>query len=182
MMSDTKTTTVENLTVSEAAAYVGVSARTIERHAAFKKYVPLSDFRNGRKTKVYNKKWIDNNFKDDGQKSDKDGQSQTNADKHSDTNTTTLVARLTDEVGFLRKEIDVKNEVISKLQESERQTKTLLADLQFKQKELLLNAPPTAKKLEKKYTWFWSVAFIVVLGAIGTGCYFSFEYLQSLLK
>ena len=180
-MSDTKTTTVENLTVSEAAAHVGVSARTIERHAAFKKYVPLSDFRNGRKTKVYSKKWLDDNFKNDGQKSDNDRQSQTTSDNNFDKNTTALVARLTDEVVFLRKEIDVKNDVISKLQESEKNTKTLLADLQIQQKTLLLNSP-SAKQLGKKYGWIWFIAFVALLGAIGAGCYFGVEYLQALLK
>jgi len=181
MMSDTKTTTVENLTVSEAAAYIGVSARTIERHASFKKYTPLSDFRNGRKTKVYSKKWLDDNFKDDGQKSDNGRQSQTTADNQSDTKTTILVARLTDEVVFLRKEIDVKNDVISKLQESEKNTKMLLADLQIQQKTLLLNSP-TAKQLGKKHGWIWFVAFVILLGVIGTGCYFGMEYLQTVLK
>ena len=184
------------LSVSEAADLVGTSTRTIERHATYTKTQPTPIIRNGRKVNGYPKAWLLQHFPPVG--NDKGDEKQAkSSNKYKDTTQkkasdsrylSEAFVALKETNGFLCKELEHKNEQIAKLQdsnkaliESERQTKTLLADLQFKQKELLLNAPK-AQALGKKYTWFWWSAFVAVLGSVATGCYFGIEYLQSVFK
>lgn len=197
MDSDTKATsaaTGETLTVAEAAAYAGVSSRTIERYSHFHEYKPSSEFRNGRKTNVYEKTWLDKVFKSGGQKSDRAGTRQTNADNRPDTNQTDLVNCLTDEIQFLRKEVTIKNEVISKLQDSDKNTKMLLADLQIQNKALQLSAPKEKERkveqrepavmvnpVNERESQIWVWLFILLMACIGTGGYFTYNYVLSLM-
>ncbi|MHB8261977.1 MAG: hypothetical protein ACYDCN_11585 [Bacteroidia bacterium] len=180
--------TIEYLTLSEAAALVGTSKRTIERHATFLKYKRVSHIKNERKVLCYDKAWILEVFKNDVSDVTSEKHGKTNKNKYDTTKKANTTKINVEFLSFLKNQIQEKDTQLSRLQasnhaliESERQTKTLLADLQFKQKELLLNTP-TANKLGKKHAWIWFVAFILVLGAIGTGCYFGYEYILELLK
>ena len=120
MITDTKTILVETLTVSETAAYLGVSPRTVERYAVLKGYKALSEIRNGRRVNVYERQWVDLNFTPVGQRP---GQVIRQV---SDNVPSEIVTQLNNEVDFLKKEIEVKNQVINKLQDS--QSKLLESD------------------------------------------------------
>jgi len=131
-MSNNKTNDVGQLShtkdevfnMSEAAAYVGVSNRTIERHAIFTKYQHESITRNGRKTKGFSKEWLDKQFKDFRQMSNNKTTTATNVEHESDRDNSTeneaikdvsLIEELKQDVTFLRKEIEAKNEQILEL-------------------------------------------------------------------
>lgn len=184
------------LSVSEAADLVSTSTRTIERHATYTKTQPTPIVRNGRKINGYPKEWllqhfppvVSNKSTEKQVKSSHRGKDTTKKIASDSRYLSEAIVALKETNSFLCKELENKNEQIANLQdnnkaliESERQTKTLLADLQFKQKELLLNAPK-AQVFGRKHTRFWWSAFIAVLGSVATGCYFGIEYLQSVLK
>lgn len=207
MMSDNKTSHVgqlsdttkgksEALTLSEAAAYAGVSTRTIERHATFTNYKTETITRNSRKTKGFSKEWLDKQFKDVGQESDKKPTSPTNVGQMSDIHNNTenqtikdnpLIETLQHDVTFLRKEIDEKNEQIKakdsqilELISSEQKTKMLLADLQLQQKNLLLDKP-SAKRWEKKSSKIWWALFFLLVAVCGAVVYFGVGFIQQIV-
>lgn len=204
MMSDNKSTHVgqtsdtiqgksEALTLSEAAAYAGVSTRTIERHATFTNYKTETIIRNSRKTKGFSIDWLDKQFKDVGQTSDKKATSPTNVGQMSDKHKTTeneaikdvsLIEELKQDVTFLRKEIEAKNDQLQakdsqilELISSEQKTKMLLADLQLQQKNLLLNEP-TAQRWEKKSSKIWWALFFLLVAVCGVVLYFGVTIVQ----
>ena len=198
MIQDTKATLTETLTVSQTAAYLGVSPRTVERYAAVRSYKPLTEVRNGRKINVYEKDWIDKHFKPVGQPIGQEVgqvtvQNMPRVDA-SDKMPSKIVNRLEAEVDFLKQEIDIKNQIISKLQdsqnrliESDTNTRTLLADLQFQNKTLLLNSSqvkPEAtpeKQIEKESrVWLW--LGVGLLATVITAGYFCYHYIATLLK
>lgn len=204
MMSDNKSANVgqasdtiqgksEALTLSEAAAYAVVSTRTIERHATFTNYKTETIVRNSRKTKGYSKEWLDKQFKDVGQVSDKKPTSPTNvgqvSDKHNSTENeaikdVSLIDELKQDVTFLRKEIEAKNEQLQakdsqilELISSEQKTKMLLADLQLQQKNLLLDKP-SAQRWEKKSSKIWWALFFLLVTVCGVVLYFGVTIVQ----
>jgi hypothetical protein len=191
MILDTKATLTETLTVSQTAAYLGVSPRTVERYAAMRSYKPLSEVRNGRRMNVYEKYWIDKHFKPVGQSSVGQVAVQ-NMPVHdtSDKTPSKVVDRLEAEVDFLKQEIEFKNQVISKLQdsqnkliESDKSTRTFLADLQLQNKTLLLNSSPQAEqKPAEKESRVWLWLGLGISAAVLTGGYFCYEYIATLLK
>lgn len=196
-LSDTIQGKSEALTLSEAAAYAVVSTRTIERHATFTNYKTETIVRNSRKTKGYSKEWLDKQFKDVGQASDKKPTSPTNvgqvSDKHNNTeneaiNDTSLIEELKQDVTFLRKEIEAKNDQLQakdsqilELISSEQKTKMLLADLQLQQKNLLLDKP-SAKQLEKKSSKIWWALFFLLVAISGVILYFGIHFIQDLIN
>jgi hypothetical protein len=189
-MSDKATTKNDVLTLSESSAYTGVSTRTIERHATFTKYQPESITRNSRKTKGFSKSWLDKQFKDVGQVSDNN---TTNVGQMSDKpnyteneaiNKVSLIDELKQDVTFLRKEIEAKNDQLQAkdnqiiaLISSEQKTKMLLADLQLQQKNLLLDKP-SAKQWEKKSNKIWWVLFVLLVAVCGVVLYFGITIVQ----
>lgn len=204
MMSDNKSANVgqvsdtikgksEALTLSESAAYAGVSTRTIERHATFKNYKTETIIRNSRKAKGFSKEWLDKQFKDVGHLSDKKPTSPTNVGQMSDKYKTTeneaikdvsLIEELKQDVTFLRKEIEAKNDQLQakdsqilELISSEQKTKMLLADLQFQQKTLLLDKP-TAKQSEKKSSNIWWGLFVLLAATCAVLLYFGVTIVQ----
>ena len=192
-MSDKTTTKNDVLTLSESSAYTGVSTRTIERHATFTKYQPESITRNSRKTKGFSKSWLDKQFKDVGQVSDNNTTSPTDvghlSDKPNDAENeaikeTSLIDELKQDVTFLRKEIEAKNDQLQakdnqiiELISSEQKTKMLLADLQLQQKNLLLDKP-SAKQWEKKSTKIWWALFLLLLSICGVVMYFGVYFVH----
>ncbi|MBC7748410.1 MAG: hypothetical protein H7Z76_07515 [Methylotenera sp.] len=192
-MSDKAIIKNDVLTLSESAAYTGVSTRTIERHATFTKYQPESITRNSRKTKGFSKSWLDKQFKDVGQVSDNNTTSPTNvgqmSDKPNDTENeaikeVSLIDELKQDVTFLRKEIEAKNDQLQakdnqiiELISSEQKTKMLLADLQLQQKNLLLDKP-SAKQWEKKSNKIWWAFFFLLLSICGVVLYFGIHLVQ----
>lgn len=204
MMSDNKSANVgqvsdtiqgksEALTLSEAAAYAGVSTRTIERHATFTNYKTETIIRNSRKTKGFSIDWLDKQFKDVGQVSDKKPTSPTNVGQMSDKHKTTeneaikdvsLIEELKQDVTFLRKEIEAKNDQLQakdsqilELISSEQKTKMLLADLQLQQKNLLLDKP-SAQRWEKKSSKIWWALFLLLVAVCGVVLYFGVTIVQ----
>jgi|ERR1035437_2807901 hypothetical protein len=194
MISETNTTTVELLTVSEAATKYNVSTRTIERHALLKKYKCVQTFRNSRKVNGYSLEWLEASFGKEsenvGLKSDTSGGQKTEkSDNVGQSSVPDMVNILSDQVSFLKKEIEVKNnqlEVkdkqleikdnhITSLIESEKNTKMLLADLQIQNKALQLpeakKEMPTAKPLGKKSRKIWVFVSIVLFIAITASAY-----------
>ena len=169
MKSDKKK---ELLTLIEAAKKYNVSTRTIERHAKNSGYAPESLIRNDKKVKGYSVGWLDSVIRhcptNVGPMSDK------LSDNVGQPNDTDIVKILSENITFLRKEIDIKNDQIAKLQESDRNTKMLLADLQIQNKAL--QAPQEDKavpikepvKKSKKILW-WVVFLVLVLGLAITG-------------
>lgn len=181
MMSNSQTTTnIDVMSIVEAASYANVSTKTIERYAILYKWQSLSEVRNSRKIKVYKKSDIDKHFKNQEQKSDTNKTSTKKQSDNKENPSSDHINCLKDEVVFLRSEIVVKNEQISKLQESESQTKMLLADLQVKVKTLNVAEPP--KAMGKKNTWVWWVAFFLLIGALGVGGWLSYDYLKGLIQ
>ena len=204
MMSDNKTTNVgqmsdikeDILTLSEASAYAKVSTKTIERHATYTKYQPVSIIRNNRKTKGYSKEWLDNQYTNVGHLSDKKQTSQTFVRQVSDMGKiienkeikeVSLINELKQDVTFLRKEIEVKNEQIQakdsqiiELISSEQKTKMLLADLQLQQKNILLDKP-SAKQWEKKSSKIWWALFMLLVAVCGVACYYGIEFIKELI-
>jgi hypothetical protein len=195
-MSDKTINKGDVLTLSESSAYTGVSTRTIERHATFTKYQPESITRNSRKTKGFSKSWLDKQFKDVGQVSDNNTTSPTNvgqmSDKPNDTENeaikeVSLIDELKQDVTFLRKEIEAKNDQLQakdsqiiELISSEQKTKMLLADLQLQQKNLLLDKP-SAKQWEKKSNKIWWAFFFLLLSICGVVMYFGVHFIQDLI-
>jgi len=195
-MSDKTTKKDDVLTLSESSAYAGVSTRTIERHATFTKYQPESITRNSRKTKGFSKSWLDKQFKDVGQVSDNNTTSPTNvgqmSDKANDAGNeaikeVSLIDELKQDVTFLRKEIEAKNDQLQakdnqiiELISSEQKTKMLLADLQLQQKNLLLDKP-SAKQWEKKSNKIWWAFFFLLLSICGVVMYFGVHFIQDLI-
>jgi hypothetical protein len=204
MMSDNKSANVgqtsdtiqgksEALTLSESAAYAGVSTRTIERHATFTNYKTETIIRNSRKTKGFSIEWLDKQFKDVGQMSDKKPTSPTNVGQMSDKHKTTeneaikdvsLIEELKQDVTFLRKEIEAKNDQLQakdsqilELISSEQKTKMLLADLQLQQKNLLLDKP-SAQRWEKKSSKIWWGLFFLLVAVCGVVLYFGVTIVQ----
>lgn len=204
MMSDNKRTNVgqasdttqgksEALTLSEAASYAGVSTRTIERHATFTNYKTETIIRNSRKTKGFSVEWLDKQFKNVGQASDRKTTNRTDvghlSDKHNSTENeeikdTSLIEELKQDVTFLRKEIEAKNDQLQakdsqilELISSEQKTKMLLADLQLQQKNLLLNEP-TARQLGKKESKIWWALFVLLVAVCGVILYFGVTIVQ----
>lgn len=204
MMSDNKSAHVgqvsdiiqgksEALTLSEAAAYAGVSTRTIERHATFTNYKTETIIRNSRKAKGFSVEWLDKQFKDVGHLSDKKTTSPTDVGQMSDKHKTTeneaikdvsLIEELKQDVTFLRKEIEAKNDQLQakdsqilELISSEQKTKMLLADLQLQQKNLLLDKP-SAKQLEKKSSKIWWALFFLLVAISGVVLYFGVTIVQ----
>lgn len=178
-MSNKATTKNDILTLSESSAYTGVSTRTIERHATFTKYQPESITRNSRKTKGFSKSWLDKQFKDVGQMSDKPNDTENEAIKE-----VSLIDELKQDVTFLRKEIEAKNDQLQakdnqiiELISSEQKTKMLLADLQLQQKNLLLDKP-SAKQWEKKSNKIWWAFFFLLLSICGAVIYFGLSKLD----
>lgn len=192
-MSDNETLKVNVLTLAESSAYTGVSTRTIERHATFTKYNTETLTRNGRKTKGYSKEWLNKQFNNVGQVSDKKATSPTNvrqvSDKHNGTENeaikdVALIEELKQDVTFLRKEIEAKNDQLQakdsqilELISSEQKTKMLLADLQLQQKNLLLDKP-SAKQLEKKSSKIWWALFFLLVAVCGVVLYFGVTIVQ----
>lgn len=192
-MSDSTKGKSEALTLSEAAAYAGVSTRTIERHATYTKYKTETTTRNSRKTKGFSKEWLDNQFKNVGHMSDEKTTSPTFVGQVSDKSSNTeneeikgvaLIEELKHDVTFLRKEIEVKNEQIQakdnqilELISSEQKTKMLLADLQLQQKSLLLDKP-SAKQWEKKSSKIWWALFFLLVTVCGVVLYFGINMIQ----
>lgn len=195
-LSDTIQGKSEALTLSEAAAYAGVSTRTIERHATFTNYKTETIIRNSRKTKGFSVEWLDKQFKDVGQVSDKKTTSPTNVGQMSDNHNSTeneaikgvsLIEELKQDVTFLRKEIEAKNDQLQakdsqilELISSEQKTKMLLADLQLQQKNLLLNEP-TARQSEKKSSKIWWALFFLLVAVCGSVVYFGVDFIQQLV-
>ena len=189
-----KTTTIQLdlMTVAEAALYVGVSVRTIERHVLLGNCPTEWTARNNRKVKAYPKYWLDRTFvKNDIEKkrmSDSQHDKQTRQDigteKMSDKNdgikSEEVITALREDVGFLRKEIDVKNQQITALIKSEEQTKTLLADLQMQNKNLQLNSPQAKQKPQEKESRIWLWLGIILIAGLLTGSYFCYEYVAAL--
>jgi len=192
MAHDTTTTTIELLTLEESAEFAGVSERTIQRHALLSRHNPTSTTkRKGKNVKGYRKDWLKETFLNDVQtddtKNDKGDkpldkgatrhdnhkqptENQTNKSRENDE----IVILLKEEVNFLRTEIGVKNEQISKLQESEKNTKTLLADLQIQNKALQLPSQknaPVAKQSGKKWRKVWLWVSIILLIGLAAGAY-----------
>lgn len=196
-VSDTIQDKSEALTLSEAAAYAGVSTRTIERHATFTNYKTETIIRNSRKTKGFSVEWLDKQFKDVGHLSDKKTTSPTNvgqvSDKHNHTENeaikdVSLIDELKQDVTFLRKEIEAKNDQLEakdsqilELISSEQKTKMLLADLQLQQKQLLLDKP-SAKQLEKKSSKIWWALFFLLVAISGVILYFGVHFIQDLVN
>jgi hypothetical protein len=192
-MSDNETLKDNVLTLAESSAYTGVSTRTIERHATFTKYQPESITRNSRKTKGFSKSWLDKQFKNVGQVPDNNTASPTNvrqmSDKPNDTENkaikeVSLIEELKQDVTFLRKEIEAKNDQLQakdnqiiELISSEQKTKMLLADLQLQQKNLLLDKP-SAKQWEKKSNKIWWVLFVLLVAVCGVVLYFGITIVQ----
>jgi predicted GIY-YIG superfamily endonuclease len=192
-MFDNETLKDNVLTLAESSAYTGVSTRTIERHATFTKYQPESITRNSRKTKGFSKSWLDKQFKDVGQLSDNNTTSQTNVGQMSDKSNYTeneaikevsLIDELKQDVTFLRKEIEAKNDQLQakdnqiiELISSEQKTKMLLADLQLQQKNLLLDKP-SAKQWGKKSNKIWWAFFFLLLSICGVVLYFGIHLVQ----
>jgi hypothetical protein len=180
MMSNSQTTTnIDVLSIVEAASYANVSTKTIERYAILYKWESLSEVRNSRKIKVYRKSDIDKHFKNQEQKSDTSKTTTNKKPENKENPSLDSINCLKDEVVFLRSELVVKNEQISKLIESESKTKMLLADLQVKVKTL--PAPEPAKAEVKKHTWVWWTAFFLLVGALGFGAWLAYDYLKNLL-
>lgn len=195
-LSDKATTKNDVLTLSESSAYAGVSTRTIERHATFTKYQPESITRNSRKTKGFSKSWLDKQFKDVRHLSDNNTTSPTNVGQMSDKLNGTeneafkevsLIDELKQDVTFLRKEIEAKNDQLQakdnqiiELISSEQKTKMLLADLQLQQKNLLLDKP-SAKQWEKKSNKIWWAFFFLLLSICGVVMYFGVHFIQDLI-
>lgn len=191
--SDTIQSKSEALTLSEAAAYAVVSTRTIERHATYTNYKTETIVRNSRKTKGYSKEWLDKQFKDVGQVSDKKPTSPTDvgqvSDKHNSSENeaikdVSLIDELKQDVTFLRKEIEAKNDQLQakdsqilELISSEQKTKMLLADLQLQQKNLLLDKP-SAKQWEKKSSKIWWALFFLLVAVCGVVLYFGVTIVQ----
>lgn len=173
----------ELLTLIEAAAKYNISTRTIERHATISKYKSNFIFKNNKKVKGYSLKWLESVF---GKKSDNfesttrqldenDRQNAHKIDNDRQSNDTDVVKVLSEHVTFLRKEIDIKNDQIAKLQESEKNTKMLLADLQIQNKALQAPQPDQTatitKPVNKSKTLWWVVAVVIVIGLAGAGAY-----------
>lgn len=184
--------TTELMTLDEAAEFAGVSERTIQRHALLSRHNPTSTtIRKGKKVKGYRKDWLADTFKNDSpsgdtknDKGDKPFENDTTSRDNSKQTTENqtnkshdndeIVVILKEEVNFLRNEIGVKNEQISKLQESEKNTKTLLADLQIQNKALQISAPeksPTVKQSGKKYRKIWVLVSVVLFIALAASAY-----------
>lgn len=196
-MSDKTTTKNDILTLSESSAYAGVSTRTIERHATFTEYQPESITRNSRKTKGFSKYWLDKQFKDVGHLSDNNTTSPTNVGQVSDNPNNTeneaikevsLIDELKQDVMFLRKEIEAKNDQLQakdgqilELISSEQKTKMLLADLQLQQKNLQLDKP-SAKQWEKKSSKIWWALFFLLVSISGVILYFGIHFIQDLIN
>jgi hypothetical protein len=202
MAHDTITTTIELLTLEESAQFAGVSERTIQRHTLLSRHNPTSTTtRKGKKVKGYRKDWLRETFLNEATtgdtKNDKGDnplknvvtqddnlkqstKNQANKSRENDE----IVLILKEEVNFLRTEIGVKNEQICKLQESEKNTKTLLADLQIQNKALQLPSQknePTAKRWGKNWQfWLWVAIFFLIslaVSAYAYNYYFGFENL-----
>jgi len=181
MMSNSQTTTnIDVMSIVEAASYANVSTKTIERYAILYKWESLSEVRNSRKIKVYRKSDIDKHFKNQEQKSDESKTSTKKQPENKENPSLDTINCLKDEVVFLRSELVVKNEQISKLQESESQTKMLLADLQMKAKTL--PAPEPTKAIGEKNTWVWWTAFFLLVGALAFGAWLSYDYLKGAIQ
>ena len=196
-LSDNETLKDNVLTLAESSAYTGVSTRTIERHATFTQYKTESLTRNGRKTKGYSKDWLNKQFNNVGQMSDKKTTSQTNvghlSDKHNNTENeqikdTFLIEELKQDVTFLRKEIEAKNEQIQakdnqilELIGSEQKTKMLLADLQLQQKNLLLDKP-SAKQSGKKSSKIWWALFFLLVAISSIILYYGINLIDDLIN
>lgn len=200
MMSDNKTAKTEQmfdiLTLSEASAYTGVSTRTIERHATFTNYQTEILVRNRRKTKGYTKEWLDKYFNKVRQSTDKHITSSPSAEQKPNEQRieneaikeTSLIEELKQDITFLRKEIEVKNEQIQakdtqilELISSEQKTKMLLADLQLQQKNLLIDKP-SAKQWEKKSTKIWWALFFLLVAISGVILYYGIHFIQDLIN
>ena len=208
MMSDNKSTNVgqvfdtlqgksEALTLSEAAAYAGVSTRTIERHATFTNYKTETIIKNSRKTKGFLVEWLDKQFRDVGQVSDKKPTSPTPvgqvSDKHNSVEneafkSVSLIDELKQDITFLRKEIEAKNDQLQAkdsqildLISSEKKKKMLLADLQLQQKNLLLDKP-SAQQWEKKSSKIWWALFFLLVAISGAILYFGVHFIQDLIN
>ena len=196
-MSDNKTLNDNVLTLAESSAYTGVSTRTIERHATFTKYQPELITRNSRKTKGFSKSWLDKQFKNVGQVSNNNTASPTNvgqmSDKPNDTENkaikeVSLIEELKQDVRFLRKEIEAKNDQLQakdsqilELISSEQKTKMLLADLQLQQKNLLLDKP-SAQRWEKKSSKIWWALFFLLVAVCGVVLYFGIHFIQDFIN
>lgn len=190
MSKNATTTNIEVFTLAEAATYANVSTKTIERYAILHSWPTMSDNRKGRKVKVYRKVDLDKYFKSSDNvehKSDNVSDKEAKTIENKQEKPFDTVGHLTEDIKFLRSELTVKNEQISKLQnensmliESESRTKMLLADLQVKVKAL--NPVEPVKAMGKKNTWVWWVAFFLLIGALGVGGWLSYDYLKGLIQ
>jgi len=196
-MSDNETLKDNVLTLAESSSYTGVSTRTIERHATYTNYKTESLTRNGRKTKGYSKEWLNKQFNNVGQTSDRKTTSPTNVGQVSDKPNNTeneaikevsLIDELKQDVTFLRKEIEAKNDQLQakdsqilELISSEQKTKMLLADLQLQQKNLLLDKP-SAQRWEKKSSKIWWALFFLLVAVCGVVLYFGIQFIQDFIN
>jgi hypothetical protein len=196
METNTTTISLDIMTVAEAANYVGVSVRTIERHVLLTKCPSEWVTRNNRKVKAYPKHWLDTHFVKSqtvgtqlsdrliGSRIDngigKEKASVRNVGIAADT----VINSLKEENSFLRKEMEIKTQQITSLIRSDEQTKTLLADLQFQNKTLLLNSIQTKpkQKPEERESRVWLWVGLGLSAVILTGGYFCYEYIATLLK
>lgn len=189
------------LSVGEAASFAGVSTRTIERHATFTKYKTVETVKNGKKLKCYELSWLTARFKNVV------SEHKQNPNKIEDYKNTTaekttakkqnVVSEsfLKEHLDILTKELQFKNDLIIKLQdsnnsllensrallESEQKTKMLLADLQLQQKNLLLNEP-TARQSEKKESKIWWALFFLLVAVCFVVLFFGVTIVQDLFK
>lgn len=178
--------TTELLTLEESAEFSGVSERTIQRHALLSRHNPTgTTIRKGKKLKGYKKDWLTEIFINGATEDDK------KKDKNKDVSDMVSVLKgqvqtLSDEIKFKNEQLQVKDRHITSLIESDKNTKTLLADLQIQNKVLQLSAPeksPTIKQSGKKSykVWLWlSIVLLMGLtgGAYAYNYYFGFKNLN----
>ena|ERR1017187_5829740 len=191
METNTTTISLDLMTVAEAAQHVGVSVRTIERHVLLTNCPSEWTIRNKRKVKAYPKHWLDKHFVKNetvgAQNSDRPSNKPHRHDiGRNQTSEKSVRIELNEVINGLREDNTFLRKTVDALIKSDEQTKTLLADLQFQNKNLLLNSTQTKPKAEpekpeKKESRVWLWLGIGLSAAILTGGYFCYEYIVSLL-
>jgi hypothetical protein len=184
-------TSIFNL--NEASVYAEVSTRTIERHAVMTGYKVEKILQNGRKVNGYSKTWLDRQFKNVVSDAPKQKPNNQKVKDKTDDKKNVLSDFVSEQITFLKQEVQFKNELIVKLQdsnnaliESEQKTKMLLADLQIQQKALLLPSH-TAKPLEvekivyKESRIYWAL-FVLLVAVCGVSLFFGFQYIQAFIN
>lgn len=194
METNTTTISLDIMTVAEAANYVGVSVRTIERHVLLTKCPSGWVTRNGRKIKGYPKHWLDAHFVKSqtvgAQLSDRligsridngIGKEKVSA-RNVGSAAENVISGLKEENAFLRKEVEIKTQQITSLIRSDEQTKTLLAEQIYQNKTLLLNSASPKQKQhgQEKESRVWLWLGIILIAGLVTGGYFCYHYIAAL--